>query len=269
MGHFLYIEAKNLQDPDSYSLVKLKENVYQFKSVGKGSHVYLILGDRANVLIDTGNYEKFNSFLILLMTEIGLEIKDISLIINTHEHWDHISANHYFKYKSLIAAHRFAATKIELQDEYVIRGKECNFDLKDLKIQIWLENQMIFDLGGDCLLKIFHTPGHTSGSICIYEPYRHFMFTGDTVFASGYTSSIYESGSLGEYINSLQILNTLRIEEFYPGHGPISKDPVNDIKASILGAKLKLDEYIEHVEFKNPEGKPTPSVYDREKDESR
>ncbi len=254
-----------MQDPDLYSLSKLNDNLFQFKSFGKGSHVYLVLGDRLNVLIDTGSYEKFNSFVELLMADIGLEIKDISLIINTHEHWDHLSSNHYFKYKSLIAAHRFAAMKIELQDEYVIRGKECNFDVADLKTNIWLENKVVIDLGGDCYLKILHTPGHTSGSICIYEPYLQFLFTGDTVFANGFTTNIYESGSLGEYINSLQYLNTKRINELYPGHGPISKDPYNDINASILGAKLKLDEYIENVELKNPDARPPPSVYDREK----
>ncbi|MHA1785702.1 MAG: MBL fold metallo-hydrolase [Candidatus Helarchaeota archaeon] len=248
---------------DSYKLNKLKDDVYQFESFGKGSHVYLITGDRVNVLIDTGNYEKFNSFIAILMSEIGIDLKDINLVINTHEHWDHISSNHFFKYKSLVAAHRFAATKIELQDEYVIRGKECNFDVRDLKTQIWLEDKMIFDLGGDCHLKVFHTPGHTSGSICIYDPFRHFIFTGDTVFSSGYVSNIYESGSLADYINSLQIINTLRLEKFFPGHGPISNDPYNDINASILGAKIKLDQYIEGVEASNPDGKPTPSVYDR------
>jgi len=249
---------------DTYKLKKLREDIYQFESIGKGSHVYLIMGDRINVLIDTGNYEKFNDFIAILVTELGLNIKDINLVINTHEHWDHISGNHYFKYKSIVAAHRFAATKIELQDEFVIRAKECDFDVKDLKTQIWLENNILFDLGGDCHLKIFHTPGHTSGSLCVFDPYRHFMFTGDTLFANGWVSNIYESGSLADLINSLQILNTLRLEEFYPGHGPVSKDPYGDINASILGAKLKLDEYIESVECNNPSGTPTRSVYERE-----
>ena len=249
---------------DTYNLKKLKDDVYQFESLGKGCHLYLIMGDRVNVLIDTGNYEKFNHFIMLLMTEIGIELTDINLVINTHSHWDHVSSNHYFKYKSLVAAHRFAATKMELNDEFVIRGKECGFDVKDLKAQIWLEDKMMFDLGGDCHLKIFHTPGHTSGSICIYDPYRHFVFTGDAIFASGFVSNIYESGSLADLINSLQILNTLRLKEFYPGHGPISKEPYMDINASILGAKLRLDDYIKTVETCNPEGRPTPSVYDRE-----
>ena len=149
---------------DTYNLKKLKDDVYQFESTGKGSHIYLILGDRVNAIIDTGNYEKFNHFIMLLMTEVGIELTDINLVINTHSHWDHVSSNHFFKYKSLVAAHRFAATKMELNDEFVMRGKECGFDIKDLKAQLWLEDKMIFDLGGDCHLKIFHSPGHTSGS---------------------------------------------------------------------------------------------------------
>ncbi|MHA1145525.1 MAG: MBL fold metallo-hydrolase [Candidatus Helarchaeota archaeon] len=245
---------------EDYTLKKLRENVYQFETFGRGCHLYLILGDRMNVLIDTGNYEKFNSFVYLVFSEIGIKFEEINIVINTHEHWDHLSGNHFFKCP--VCAHSAAASKIELQDEYVIRAKECDFDVTDLKTDIWLEDGMIFDLGNEHL-KIIHTPGHTSGCICIYDPYKYYMFGGDTVFANGYVSNIYESGSLADYINSLYKLKTLRIKTIYPGHGPLIDNPDEEIDASLLGAKLKLDEYIKHVQMKNPEGRPTPSVYER------
>ena len=53
---------------------------------------------------------------------------------------------------------------------------------------------------------IIHTPGHTSGSICVYEPEKKFIFTGDTLFAGGALPVIAESGSTGDYINSLKSL---------------------------------------------------------------
>jgi hydroxyacylglutathione hydrolase len=88
----------------------LRSNVYQFYSIGAGSHVYLIVGEELNVLIDSGIISKFNSLNYLITTEVGLKIEDVDLVINTHEHFDHISSNAYFHCP--IAAHRWAAAKI-------------------------------------------------------------------------------------------------------------------------------------------------------------
>jgi glyoxylase-like metal-dependent hydrolase (beta-lactamase superfamily II) len=34
-------------------------------------------------------------------------------------------------------------------------------------------------LGGTCVL---HTPGHTPGSVCLYQPERRILFSGDALF---------------------------------------------------------------------------------------
>ncbi len=44
----------------------------------------------------------------------------------------------------------------------------------------------------------------------IYEPRKKILFSGDTLFANSVISNIYDSGSLGEYFNSLRRLNTPR-----------------------------------------------------------
>jgi glyoxylase-like metal-dependent hydrolase (beta-lactamase superfamily II) len=97
---------------------------------------------------------------------------------------------------------------------------------------------------GDWFLKIFHTPGHTSGSICIYEPRKKILISGDTVFAKGTISDISSSGSYGEYINSLARLNTMKIDLLLPGHGSISKNVENDIKKAIDNAKMRHEEFL-------------------------
>jgi len=45
-------------------------------------------------------------------------------------------------------------------------------------------------------------PGHTSGSICIYEFKTKVLFTGNTVFAGGTPSHIVESGSVERDIST-------------------------------------------------------------------
>jgi glyoxylase-like metal-dependent hydrolase (beta-lactamase superfamily II) len=91
----------------------------------------------------------------------------------------------------------------------------------------------------DWFLKILHTPGHTSGSICIYEPRQKVLISGDTVFAKGTISNISSSGSYGEYINSLARLNTMKIDLLLPGHGMISNNVEYDIQKAITNAKEK------------------------------
>ena len=257
------IKHDDLYGKEGYILDQLQPNIFQFASKGAGSNVYLVIGENLNVLIDTGIITKFNSFNYLLTSEIGLKVEDIDLIINTHEHFDHLSANSYFHCP--IAAHRWAAVKIMSNDELIMKGKRWGVDLTNLRVNIWLEDRNIFDLGTN-VLQVIETPGHTSGSICIYEPNEFFIFTGDTLFKNA-TTNIYESGSISEYINSLQILNTLKIKNFHPGHGlsVFGENQVKqEIEASIELAKIELDAYINRIKSKPLEkSKPPPSLYKR------
>jgi len=254
-------------EPEGYRLNLLRPNVYQFYSRTAGCHIFLIIGDDLNVLIDTGLITKFNSFNYLLTTEIGLKIEDIGLVINTHEHFDHISANAYFHCP--IAAHRWAAVKIQHSDELITKGKKWGIDLTDMRINLWLEDRNIIDLG-NTMLKVIETPGHTSGCICLYEPYKNYLFSGDMLF-KGTLSNIYESGSISEYIDSLELLDTLKINCFYPSHGHsvIGADLVaQEIARSIENAKLELHSFVNRIRSKAlDKARPPPSLYNREKED--
>ncbi|MHA1472818.1 MAG: MBL fold metallo-hydrolase [Promethearchaeota archaeon] len=247
-----------------YRLNLLRPNVYQFYSRTEGCHVFLIVGDDLNVLIDTGIITKFNSFNYLLTTEVGLKIEDIDLVINTHEHFDHISSNPYFHCP--IAAHRWAAVKIQHSDELITKGKKWGVDLTDMRINLWLEDRNVIDLG-NTMLKVIETPGHTSGCICLYEPYKNYIFSGDTLF-KGAISNIYESGSISEYIDSLQILDTLKIESFYPSHGHsvIGFELVaQEIENSIENAEMELQAFVNRIRSESlSKARPPPSLYNRE-----
>ena len=254
-------------EPEGYRLNLLRPNIYQFYSRTAGCHIFLIIGDDLNVLIDTGLITKFNSFNYLLTTEIGLKIEDIGLVINTHEHFDHISANAYFHCP--IAAHRWAAVKIQHSDELITKGKKWGIDLTDMRINLWLEDRNIIDLG-NTMLKVIETPGHTSGCICLYEPYKNYIFSGDMLF-KGTLSNIYESGSISEYIDSLELLDTLKINSFYPSHGHpvIGADLVaQEIKTSIENAKIELHAFVNRIRSKSlGKARPPPSLYNREKED--
>lgn len=176
-------------------ITELQPNIFLLRVEDGSCHSYLIKGDYKNVLIDSGldrNFPKLEKVLLSL----GIKVKDIDIVINSHEHFDHIGANRYFQDYALIAAHRSAATKIALEDRYVTMYTSGDLNEPPLKVHLWLEDKFHFDLG-NYKLDVVHTPGHTSGSICICEVNLHVLFTGDTVFGRGTLSYIGESGSVG------------------------------------------------------------------------
>lgn len=221
-------------------IIELKPNIYLVLGVKPSSHVYLIKGLERNLLIDSGMVDNFDN-LKTCLAEVGLGIDDIDLVILTHEHFDHIGATTLFYDKVMVAAHHYAANKIQLQDEFVLMNKYFQENSKPIRADIWLEDGTVIDLG-NYKLKVIHTPGHCSGSICLYEAEHKILFTGDTVLAGGIFSEICPSGSISDYLNSLQNLKALNIEAMYPGHGRISTSPGEDMALVVERAQTLMEE---------------------------
>jgi glyoxylase-like metal-dependent hydrolase (beta-lactamase superfamily II) len=97
---------------------------------------------------------------------------------------------------------------------------------------------------GNYSLRIFHTPGHTSGCISIIETTQGLLFSADSVFAGGTLSYIAESGSIGDYIDSLTRLRCFGLQALYPGHGRTSETPIEDIDSAIANAQKLLESSI-------------------------
>lgn len=212
-------------------------NLYLLKTKKPSSNSYLILGKRLKVLVDSGISQHFNT-LKKAIKKIGTDINSLNMVINTHEHVDHFGANRFLQDTVPILAHRYAATKIVSADDEVLLCRAHGEDPTGYHVNMWLENLNVLDLS-DWFLKILHTPGHTSGSLCIYEPRQKVLISGDTVFARGTISDISSSGSYGEYINSLARLNTMKIDMLLPEHGAISVNVEEDIERAIKNAKGK------------------------------
>lgn len=225
---------------DQTRILEIRTDVYQIYAEKPGSHVYLIKGTDKNVLIDTGIAAKY-PLLEEHLGEIGLGPDDIDLVILTHEHMDHAGAAAFFSKKSVIAAHSSAANKIELQDEFVTLQRVRGWAEGQVRVDVWLEEGNYIDLG-NYQLRVIHTPGHTSGCIVLYEPSQKLLFSGDTVFAGGTLSQIGPSGNISDYMYSVERLNTLRIEESYPGHGRISETPEEDMRRALGYARALFED---------------------------
>ncbi len=227
---------------NSTEVTELQPGIFQIRGLNGSSHSYVIKGNYKNVMIDSGSDQNF-PVLERGLFRIGLKVRDIDLVINSHEHCDHIGANRYFHESAMIAAYRLAASKMISGDYYVTMYKGNDLNEIPMRVHLWLENMTRIDLG-NYSLRIFHTPGHTSGCISIIETTQGLLFSADSVFAGGTLSYIAESGSIGDYIDSLTRLRCFGLQALYPGHGRISETPIEDIDSAIANAQKLLESSI-------------------------
>ena len=68
---------------------------------------------------------------------------------------------------------------------------------------------------------MLHTPGHTEGSVCLYEPDEGLLFSGDTLFAGGWGRVDLPGGDPDAMVASLgRFLDLEDGVHVFPGHGP-------------------------------------------------
>ena len=182
------------------------------------SNIYLLLGERT-VLIDTGTGFEADSTIKSLKKV--LNGRSLDIIILTHRHYDHVGGldtiAKKFKTKEVYAGKQDAQPLREGDSKSTLGmafgGKIFPSDVKDLN------DGDIIDIGAHRLRAIW-TPGHTIGSISLYDEVTKSLFTGDTVFYNGVGRYDLPTSSLDQLIDSLRTLSKIEIAGFYPGHGP-------------------------------------------------
>lgn len=73
---------------------------------------------------------------------------------------------------------------------------------------------------GDRVLTVLHLPGHTPGSINLYDEHRGDLFTGDVAYEGGLIDTCRGSDIAG-YVETMHRLRELPIRRALPGHGEL------------------------------------------------
>ncbi len=170
---------------------------------------------REGIVIDPGGSAN------RILEEIKKMNLQITAIINTHGHYDHIGANNNIK-KATGAPILLPKDDLEI---YRNPGKWLSIFLKTqpLPDQFIGEGDLI--PCGSLEIKVLKTPGHTPGGVCLLvEAERTIVFTGDTLFNFSIGRVDLAGGSYKALIKSVkEKLLTLPDESIVcPGHGPSS-----------------------------------------------
>ena len=251
---------------------KIGEGVYRISYffLGEaGVSMYLILGRKKALLIDTAYSSTDVPGLIARVCEMPL------LVVNTNGRMDHIGGNRYFKKVYLNRPdHELAKRESdpvvikdlleqipEIRKSYkeLLKNEAYQRDwdtvLKGFKTKyLDLPEEGCFDLG-ERTVSIIETPGHTGGSICLFDEESGILFAGDMLDTKCVELNRKESADIETYRDSL-----LKIKEVCLGQS------VHVIYASRHGNPVPmelLDRYLELCDgiiAGKAAGKPVDSI---------
>ncbi len=222
------------------------------KPNGQWSNVYLI-EDEELALIDTGRPEAFSvSALKGSLAHLGYGVEDITSLIYTHAHIDHVGGGvalgdrfrckNIAYYETMDSLKDFSRFMEEWTKEFmsilpnrptaqeIPKGSPTSQLLtlpkfkNGITIHRGVKDGDVIDLG-KTKLRVYHTPGHSPWDISLYEAEKRLLFTGDLI-TSPATVLVSTMGSdLTDYLRSLNRIDQISINRMLPGHGRFSRNP--------------------------------------------
>ena len=174
-------------------------------------HVLADPHSREAIAIDTAT-----PCLAWLTDELVARDWTLKLIVSSHGHWDHIGDN------AAVAEHTGAdvgAHPLD-HDRLIHPSTNAPFDIPPSVPAVDLAEGGEVRFGA-IRLRVLHTPGHTEGSVCLYEPDEGLLFSGDTLFAGGWGRLDLPGGDPDAMVASLgRFLDLEDGVHVFPGHGP-------------------------------------------------
>lgn len=148
----------------------------------------------------------------------ALDGRVVDSIILTHGHFDHIGAvtDLVETTGAVVIAHSLEADSIT---GAIDNGPRSITKLiKPVTVDRVVDDGDIIQVG-EKELKIYHTPGHTIGSMCLYDSEDHQLLAGDTLFFEAVGRTDFPTGSAVQQRESIARLFELPDDtRVYPGH---------------------------------------------------
>lgn len=154
--------------------------------------------------------------ILAMVRDKGLQVK---YIVNTHAHFDHVTANQALKDATgaaLLLHEGDAPLLATIPQHAKMFGMTAP---SSPPADRFVNHGDVLTVGG-IPLKVLHTPGHSPGGICLLGD--GFVFTGDALFESSIGRTDLPGGDLMTLINAIkEHLMTLPDEtQVFCGHGP-------------------------------------------------
>lgn len=187
------------------------------------THCYLLCGRDSALLIDTG-------LGISNIRNVVNELTNLPVMAAaTHVHWDHIGGHRFF---DCIAVHESERDWLSVRFPLPLKAVResltmlpcdfpAGFSIDDYQVFQGEPQRLLHD--GDRLelglrdIQVIHTPGHSPGHCCFYEPERGYLFSGDLIY-KGCLYAHYPTTNPGLFYDSVKKIRKYSIARLLPGH---------------------------------------------------
>ena len=209
------IFAQPQQKPPALEIEKVKDNLYVI--TGGGGNTAVFITEKGVVIVDTkipgmgpGILEKVRS----------VTPKPVTMVINTHTHFDHVGSNVAFTGMVEFVAHENCKASMEKMPAF--QGDEGK---KFLPGKTYKDKLSLLK-GNDKIDLYYFGRGHTSGDSFVVFPALKVMHAGDMfAFSNGLPLIDVTSGGSGlEYPKTLmKAAGAIKgVEKVIPGHSPVT-----------------------------------------------
>ncbi len=184
---------------------------------GMRSNTHLLWQENGDcVIIDAGCNNQIERDEMIHFISLN-HLNPLALIL-THAHFDHTMGAAWLCNRYTIDAYLHTDDLEELTKVQAGAGV-YGIQIEDAGLYRPLH---LYDLETRCFgsirISVLHTPGHTAGSACFYEPTEQILFSGDTLIKG---SLGFSNAGYSELLNHLKekILPLPAQTRIFPGHG--------------------------------------------------
>lgn len=232
------------------------ETWYDVQAVGDGvtwiqeSHIkayyrcniWHVRGRDRDMLVDSG------MGVVSLRQQIALVNEKPLLAVASHTHFDHIGTHHEFPER---AVHPEEADILARPDRDNTRAAFYTrqdiftelppgqwdperYEVLPAPARTLLNDGDMVDLG-DRSFEIFHLPGHSPGSIALYERATEILFAGDVIYDGELAYDENNRAEMQQYVASMKRLRDLSVRVVHGGHYPsFGQDRMREIIHAFL-----------------------------------
>lgn len=195
-------------------------------------NIWHVRGETRDLVVDAG------LGIGSLRAECPELFRNDPVLVITHAHLDHMGSAHEFDERWAHEAEpthaprgtSLSGTELAAQlgfaDELpplLITARPTGFEPEHYRLRPAATTRTllggeVLDLGDRCF-EILHLPGHTPGSICLFDDADGVLFSGDVVYDDVLLDDLHESDRRA-YAASLRRLRSLPVRVVHPGHGP-------------------------------------------------
>ena len=246
---------KDVDNNLTEEIVKINDTFFMIKPIGGvAGNIGVFISDKGLVLVDD-QWEIIED--LILETIKSISKKEVSFIINTHFHYDHVDGNKAFGKKGIpIVSHENVRKRLKrktklyghpqhnynmVQDKYPDYALPSTVYNSTMKIYIDDEEIQLSNFG----------PGHTDGDTIVFFKKNNVIHAGDSFVTYGYPFvDLNDGGSFKGFINILSQIIAISNGQtkIIPGHGPVCD--INDV----INLKNILQEHYEITEKGYTEG---------------